>query len=512
MSRLCVVLVLAIAVCCFFAQAGVAAQGEVIVVFEQHAREGEHAGDIDVAAMRVSPQGKLLWGDDERALDVASSESLESNPRALPDGSGGAIVVFEYEARTGEEAGDSEIAAQRLDVSGKRRWEEGERSVFVASSTWAERNPIIVSDGQSGAIVVFERHARSGEYTGDIDIAGQRLSPAGKLMWNDGESSSEISSSEYIERNPVAIPDGSGGAIVVFEAEARTGEQAGDTEIWAQRIDAQGKMLWNNGERSVVVANSVWAEKNPIIVSDGQGGAIVIFERYARSGEHSGDVDIAAQRLSPSGQLMWEEGKSSVSLAASEDIERAPFAISDGLGGAIVVFETEPRTGEHAGDTEVAGQRIDGSGKLMWEGESGYALIGYSEWLEKRPVAASDGQGGAIVVFEQHSRSGEYAGDIDVGAQRVSPTGKLMWNEGDSSISVSSNETLERNIAVLSDGSGGVLVAFEMESRSGEYAGDADIGAQLVSSTGKLQWNDGEKSLLVSYSKWSEKKPALVGR
>ncbi len=512
MGRLCIVLVLTIAVCGALAQPSVAAQGDVIVVFEQHAREGEHVGDIDVAAMRVSPQGKLLWGDEDRAFDVASADSLESNPRAIPDGSGGAIVVFEYEARTGEDAGDSEIAAQRLDVNGKRMWESGDRSIYVASSKWAERKPVIVSDGQGGAIVVFERHARDGEYAGDMDIAAQRLSPSGALLWNDGESSANLASSEFLERNPVAIPDGSGGAIVVFEAEARTGEHVGDTEIWAQRIDAQGKQVWNNGEKSVTVATSVWSERNPVVVSDGQGGVIIVFERYARNGEHTGDVDIAAQRLSPSGQLMWEEGKSSVNIASTGDIERAPYAISDGLGGAIVVFETEPRTGEQAGDTEVAGQRIDASGKLKWEGESGYTLIGYSEWLEKRPVAASDGQGGAIVAFEQHSRSGEYAGDIDVGTQRVSPTGKLLWNEGDSSVSVSSSEGLERNIVVLADGSGGVLIAFEMESRSGEYTGDADIGAQIVSSTGKLQWNDGDRSLLVSYSKWSEKKPVLVGR
>jgi hypothetical protein len=512
MSRVLVVVVLAFAVLGARAQPSAAAGGEVIVVFEQQAREGEHVGDIDIAAMRVSPSGELVWGEASKAAEVASAETLETNPHAIPDGAGGAIVVFEYEPRTGENAGDTEIAAQRVDASGKRMWEDGERSVLVAASKWAEKNPALVSDGQGGAIVVFEEHSRSGEFTGDVDIGAQRISASGAVLWCEDKRAASVASNELLERNPAAISDGAGGAIVVFEAEARTGEHAGDTEIYAQRIDAQGKKVWNDGGKSVIVASSVWAERNPVVIPDGQGGAIVIFERYARSGGYTGDVDIAAQRLSPSGELLWNGGESSVEIASTSDIERAPHAIPDGLGGAIIVFETEPRTGEHAGDPQVAGQRIDGSGKAKWEGEQGYALIANSEWAEKEPVAVPDGQGGAIVVFEQHARGGEYTGDIDIGAQRVSPTGKLLWEEGESSVTVSSSAMLERNFVVLPNGSGGVFVAFEMESRTGDYSGDADIGAQVINSAGKALWNEGERSTFVSSSKWSEKRPVVVGR
>ena len=512
MHRFLIALLLVAVGCALSAPAGLAADEDVIVVFEQHAPQGENVGDVDVAAMRVSSSGKLVWAEGQRAVDISSSEALESNPRAIPDGVGGAIVVFEVETRAGDNAGDTEIGAQRTDAKGNLMWNEGAKPALIAASKWAETNPVIVSDGQGGAIVFFEEHARDEKHAGDIDIGAQRISASGGTLWGGGERSAEVAAGEQLERRPAAIPDGAGGAIVVFELEARTGDNAGDTEIYAQRLDSQGNRLWNNGE-AVRVASSTWGETNPVLVSDGQGGAIVIFEQRGRSVERSGDVDIAAQRLSPSGQLLLKDGESSVSIASAGDIEQAPCVISDGLGGAIVVFEVEPRTGEHAGDTEIAGQRLSGNGELEWEGGSGYTLIAYSAWAEQKPVAVPDGQGGAIVVFEQHARGGEHAGDIDVGAQRVSATGQLLWgNEGESSVVVSSSVMLERNIAALPSGSGGVLVAFEMESRTGDSIGDADIGGQLISSAGNALWNEGGQSALLTSSKWSEKKPVLVGR
>jgi len=37
----------------------------------------------------------------------------------------------------------------------------------------------------------------------------------------------------------------------------------------------------------------------------------------------------------------------------------------------------------------------------------------------------------AIVFFEQHFQTGESAGDVQLGAQRISADGKLLWNAGE---------------------------------------------------------------------------------
>ncbi len=484
------------------------AQADVIVVCERHLRSGEYAGDIDIVAQRISSVGEIIWQEGAESIAVASGTRAERNPHAIPDSSGGLIVAFEIEARTGDRVGDSEIAGQRIDGSGKLMWNDGETSTLIAHSDWAEKNPLIIPDGRGGAIVLFERQSRGGEHAGDIDIAAQRISPSGLLLWEEGKASVAVSSGPALEYNLDAIPDGAGGAIVVFQVEARSGEYAGDSEISAQRVDADGNLLWNNGQSSVSVAASVWGEANPVLVPDGQGGAIVIFEQHGRTGEHGGDINIGAQRISATGEVLWGQGPADV--ASTTRLERNPRAIPDGQGGAIVVFDVEPRTGEYAGDSEIAAQRIDADGRMMWDEDEGLVLVSSSVWAERNPVVISDAQGGAIVIFESQARTGEYAGDTDILAQRLSPLGERLWNQGESSAVVSSSPLTERAVVAVPDGVGGAIVVLEAEARTGEHAGDSDVLAQRRDAEGEMMWNSGEKSTPVAYATSGEKSPVVV--
>lgn len=486
------------------------AQSKAIVVFEEEIRSGQYTGDIDIGAQAIDADGKGLWEGGTQSADVSTSKYFERAPVAIPDGSGGAIVAFEMEAREGEYVGDCEIGVQRISSTGKQLWNGGERSLVVASSKWSEKRPVIISDGAGGAIVVYEAHALTGQFVGDVDVLAQRISPDGKLMWNDAERSSFVASGKYAERMVAAIPDGLGGAIIVFEMEAREGEYAGDCEIGAQRISADGKVLWGTAEQPIMVASSKWSEKRPTLVSDGAGGAIVIFEAYALSGEYAGDIDIRAQRISGDGKLLWNGGERSSAVSSGKNAERAPVAIPDGLGGAIVAFETEAREGEYVGDSEIAAQRISSDGNLLWNSGESSTLVASSKWSEKRPALISDGSGGAIIVFDAYALSGEFEGDVDVRAQRISGDGKLLWNAGEKSNAVASGKYAERRVSVIPDGSSGAIVAFEMEAREGEYVGDSEIGAQRISADGNLLWNGGDRSTTVASSKMTERAPVII--
>ncbi len=509
MSRLCPKLVFLLSLLGMSVLPLYASQRDAFVVCEHHIRAGEYAGDIDIVAQRVSPSGEIIWQEGDESLNVADTTRFERHPHAIPDGTGGLIVVFEIEARTGEHIGDSEIAGQRIDASGKLLWNDGDSSTLIAHSDWDETNPLAIPDGQGGAIILFERHSSSGEHAGDIDIAAQRISASGLLLWKEGDASIPVSSGSALEYDLHAIPDGAGGAIVAFQLETRTGEYAGDSEIFAQRIDADGNLLWNNGE-SVNVASSIWSEADPILVPDGRGGAIVVFEQHGRAGEYEGDIDVGAQRISATGEVLWGEGDLPADVASASSLERNPSAISDGRGGAIVVFDVEPRAGEYAGDSEIAAQRINPDGEMMWNGDDGYLLVSFSKWAERNPVLVSDAQGGAIVIFESQARTGEHAGDTDILAQRISPLGDLLWDEGESSLTVSSSPPTERAVVAVPDGAGGALVVLESEARTGEHAGDSDVLAQRIDANGEMMWNSGERSTPVAYTTAGEKGPIVV--
>ena len=353
------------------------------------------SGRVDLEAQRISAAGKLLWGDpaNARPVDVVeSTEVISLAPRMAmaPDGVGGAIAAYQISYLSGEYEGDSDTAAQRVSAGGERLWPTDEGGVTVSSSKHTERNPTLISDGQGGVIAVFEHEYRSGDYAGDCDILAQRLSRDGKMLWNDGEKSVVVSSGSALERFPVILPDGTGGALVFCEAELRDGEQQGDTDVLAQRISADGAMLWNEGKSSILVAASKWRERHAVVVSDGCGGAIAVFEQHAPPDSFAGDVDVAAEHVTADGDTPWsteEEDRAADISATNELLEQAPSAASDGAGGAIVVFEAEPRIGKQAGRAGLLAQRLDANGKPLWNDGKPVTVAGGAS--ERHPVVVA---------------------------------------------------------------------------------------------------------------------------
>ena len=98
------------------------------------------------------------------------------------------------------------------------------------------------------------------------------------------------------------LADGSGGAIIVWN-DYRDYDPLSATPkvyIYAQRLDSRGAIVWNVD--GVVLSTANGTQYSPQLVSDGSGGAIVVY----RSGM---DADIYAQRVSADGKVLWASGE-----------------------------------------------------------------------------------------------------------------------------------------------------------------------------------------------------------
>jgi len=476
-----------------------AAGGDVLVFFEVAPTEGE---DADVYGQRVTVDGELPWGDAETPAEVGTSTQREGSPSACTDGAGGAIVAYELAFLEGEHAGDTDIVAQRVNGDGELLWNDGERPQAVGSTKGKETRPVAVSDGAGGAIVVYE-WVEDGD---DSDILAQRIDASGEAVWNEGETPSIVAASEYAERNPVVVSDGAGGVIVVFEW---VGDD-GNIDVMAQRIAADGTALWNDGTVAVDLSATTHAESNHSAIPDGAGGVLVAFELEFLDGKYKGDVDLVAQRVSADGARLWNGGEEPVLVSTGSGIERRPSVASDDAGGMIVVFEYEPLEGEHAGDIDVLAQRVSGDGELLWNEGDRSSIVSTSEQLERYVQALPDGRGGALLVCEQEFRAGEHGGDIDVVAQRISRDGELLWEDGERSKLGAASGWLERAPIAVPDGEGGLIVIMWAIGAEGKFEGDEDILAARVSADGELPWLEGEKSVPVSGTQLLERKPTVV--
>ncbi len=482
-----------------------------VVVLERHFEQGRYAGDTDVVAQQVSVGGAPLWnanpdGAYTVSMPVATSEFSESAPVAIPDGRGGTFVAYVVTPHDGPLAGHTRIWAQHLDSDGYVTWNEGLRSVEAGfNPAFRARDPVLASDGRGGVIVIYEAEFTEGEHAGDVDILAQRITRTGLPLWGAGVL---VASSRMAERNPSVVADGRGGAIVVFEGEAREGEFAGDTEILAQRIDRRGRLAWHGGGRSLIVSAGRVHERSPVAVSDGRGGVIAVFEQAVLDGPYAGRVWIAGQRVSRSGQLLWNRGDRSTAVSLGPYVHSALDATSDGRGGVIAVFEGVLAEGDGPATAEVFAQRVDGRGRLLYGLGDQAAPVATSSVPDLRPQVVADGSGGAVVVFEQLVDGGERA---DLAAQRLDASGRQTWGEGGlHSVIVVADIEAGSPRSVGPDGAGGALVVYQETLADVAILGHGVIKAQRVDASGAPAWHGGFRSTVLSGSLASEKQPSVA--
>ncbi len=376
----------------FFPQLVSDGNGGAIVVWEDN-RGGSTGDDTDIYAQRISPSGAVVWAAD---IAVCTAVHSQEKPKIVSDGAGGAIVVWQ-DYRSGSQY---EVYAQRIDGDGVPQWTADGVAISTASNNPQFLFPEIIPDGAGGAIIVWQDYR-----TGAWNIYGQRIDSAGSVKWmaNGVRISSAAAAYQYVPR-PVA--DGLGGIIAAWES------SGGD--IYAQRISVTGVPQWSS---DALITGAPNEQTAPQMTTDGNGGAIITWED-CRAG--SAVRDIYAQRVSASGIVQWTADGVPVCTAAYSQYE--PQIISDGRGGAIITWYDYrnydiPSNGTIQG-VDTFAQRLDSDGIAHWPADG--AAISTATLHQMYPKIASDNSGGAIIIWED-DRSGS---TVDLYAQGISISGK----------------------------------------------------------------------------------------
>src|SRR5262249_19685437 len=151
----------------------------------------------------------------------------------------------------------------------------------ICDATGLQEQPVMVSDMAGGAIV-FWQDARNGS---NYDIYCQRINATGQIPsgttsnWvPNGISVSAAAGNQYV---PAAVSDGAGGAIVAWQ-DGRRG--TGNYDIFAQRVDGDGNLLW--APAGVPVCAATNNQINPTIIGDGAGGAYIAWQDYRKGTEY----------------------------------------------------------------------------------------------------------------------------------------------------------------------------------------------------------------------------------
>lgn len=307
-------------------------QGGAIVVWG----DGRHRSQ-DIYAQRIDSNGQKLWAPE--GVPVCTDPTLQEDIALVPDGDGGIIAAWEDWRN-----GNQDVYAQRISADGQPLW--GKNGLAIVQTPGDQYDPTLSVDAQGGIIAVWWDIAIP-----DWDIYAQRLDPVGNPLW--GETGVLVCAAPGNQGGPLAIPDGAGGAIVVW-VDYRV-DPLGD--LYAQYLAADGALQWlENGLPICTLTN---AQQQPTAISDGQGGVIITWwdERDLYS-------DIYAQRISTSGEVKWQTDGQPVCLA--EGVQREPQIMSAGETACILWKDFREDYGDVLVD-HVYAQQLDLSGNALWE-------------------------------------------------------------------------------------------------------------------------------------------------
>jgi hypothetical protein len=461
------------------------------------------------ALFTFAPPAAAVWPVNPKVnLPVCTFAGRQyTRPAAVPDGSGGMIVTW-----TDMRNGGNDIYAQHVMAGGYLDPAWPPTGCPVNTMTGTQANPLAVTDGASGALILWEDD-RSGSgvwpmYVGRL-LARGAMDPA----WTAGGK--PVSAYNGYQYTKYGATDGAGGMLIAW------GEQRGSTDhdIYVQRVTQGGTLPWN--AQGVLVCNAAGSQYTPAACSDLAGGAIVFWSDY-RKGTNN-DYDLYATRVLAGGTLDSRWAANGVAICTLTGTQTQNAILPDGTGGAFLAWgdgRVAPAAvyAQHVrGDGTIdpawpANGRLVNSGGsstplLIGDGSGGFLLCSIDSlyyvhhvlangtldpaWpaggvhlpplLYDVPALVPDGAGGALVLIEDFRVDNIYG---NLTAFRVRSNGVLdpAWPAGGLPVSTAAAE--QAYPAAVSDGSSGAVVAW-IDGRTFATT-DYDVYAQRVRSNGVL--------------------------
>lgn len=237
------------------------------------------------------------------------------------------------------------------------------------------------------------------------------LSTAGAQWASDSTTNTPVctlSGSQHT--SPKICSDDSDGAIIVWQDTRNA-----TSNIYAQRLDATGMPLWTlNGIRVSTPRGTNATQIDPIITSDGSGGAYVVWEDSRNIGN---GIDLYAQHILANGTFAGSDTGIAVCVAKGD--QTSAVICSDGSGGAFVAWTDARPTNPSTYTPDLYMNRLSGASATL--GRNGSAVI-TGVGTQRLPAISDDGSGGCYIAWEDGS-SLPYA----IRANHFSAGGSAYW-------------------------------------------------------------------------------------
>jgi PKD repeat protein len=335
----------------------------------------------------------------------------------------------------------------------------------------------IAVDAQGNQYITgyFSGTTSFGPYTltssGVYDIFAAKLDPSGSFLWAVRAGGGGIDFG-----NGIAV-DAAGNAYLTghFSYSAYFGPytlvSAGGDDIFSAKLDSTGNFLW------AVRGGGTSDDSGYDIAVDGAGNAWLTgsFNGTASFGIctliSDGGPDVFAAKLDPTGNFLWaiRAGGGSYDFGYDIAVDAAGNAYLTGYFQSMASFGSN--TLISAGDLDIFAAKLDPSGNFLWAVRAGGASADDCNGI------ALDGTGYTFLTgwFHGTASFGPYtltsAGSGDIFAAKLDPAGNFLWTVRGGGTSGDSGS------GIVLDGSGNAWL-------TGYFRGTATFGLYTLTSTG----------------------------
>lgn len=286
----------------------------------------------DIYAHRVLSESTLIWPSD--GISVTAAARNQTNPQIMSEDGTEVILVWE-DTRFDW---DRDIFASKLNYDAQPQWIAAAPSptrtwgITICDESHRQRYPQLVSDGDKGAIVVWQD-----DRNGDWDIYGQWVDKGGTLHWL-GTNGTVIYQGPGDQINPRLVSNGAGGATVFWQ-DFRKGD--GNPDIYARTIKSNGDLDPRDppvGTGPNIICSANYTQESPSVLPDGAGGAYLVWEDHRNGGNTLANPDIYAQHVDVNRTRKWTPANGII-ICNAPHTQTNLYLGSDGWEGAIVAWQ-----------------------------------------------------------------------------------------------------------------------------------------------------------------------------
>jgi len=345
---------------------------------------------------------------------------------------------------------------------------------LVNTTTIADQvRPAIAVLSGGGFVITWEDDSQTGNDTSSEAIRAQRYDANGVTQGAEFLVNSMTISNQ---QSPAIAALANGGFVITWQDFSRTGGDTDGLAIRAQRYDASGVA---QGVEFLVNSTTTGSQFFPVIAALTNGGFVITWGGDSQTGNDTSSEAIRAQRYDANGVA---QGVEFLVNSTTTSYQRAPAIAALTNGGFVITWEDGSQTGGDTSSEAIRAQRYDSSGVA----QGGEFLVNTTTISSQRvPAIAAFSGGGFAITWSSFSQTD---GDTDGTAVRAQRYDSAGLAQGGEFLVNSTTTSFQFDPAIAAFSGGGFVITWEDDSQTGGDTDGVAIRADIFESFSEAEF------------------------